>query len=466
MIDSKSVQYLILGAGPTGLGAAYRLKELGIDDFLILEKENQPGGLAASFFDEKGFTWDIGGHVQFSHYKYFDELMDKALGKHGWIHHERESWIWIEDRFVPYPFQNNIRYLSKEKMWKCLSGLIELYQSPQKDPLNFEEWILDTQGKGLAEVFMFPYNFKVWAHPLSMLDYRWVGERVSVVDLRRLTENVLFDKDDVSWGPNNTFRFPKKGGTGAVWLGVAKLIGYEKFRLETIVKSVNMSRKIVTTHHGASYQYQNLINTFPLDLFSKMIEDAPKTLAEKASGLLYSSTHIFGVGLKGQPPSHLQKKCWIYFPENNNPFYRVTVFSNYSPQNVPDIRTYWSLMAEVSESRYKTVNPETLLEEVIQGMINTKLITSKKDVVSTWSIRAGHGYPIPTIERNQILDSILPELEKQNIYSRGRFGGWKYEVSNQDHSLMQGVEVINRLENNELEITLPFPNKANVVRCK
>ena len=115
----KSFKYLILGAGPTGLGAAYRLKELEIEDFLILEKENQPGGLASSFIDEKGFTWDIGGHVQFSHYKYFDDLMDKALGKEGWIQHERESWVWIQNRFVPYPFQNNIRYLPKETMWKC-----------------------------------------------------------------------------------------------------------------------------------------------------------------------------------------------------------------------------------------------------------------------------------------------------------------------------------------------------------
>src|SRR6478609_47780 len=102
-MSSTKVKYLIIGAGPTGLGAAYRLKELGIEDFLVVDAAPQVGGLAASFKDDKGFTWDIGGHVQFSHYKYFDELMLKALGADGWLTHQRESWVWIEHRFVPYP---------------------------------------------------------------------------------------------------------------------------------------------------------------------------------------------------------------------------------------------------------------------------------------------------------------------------------------------------------------------------
>ena len=63
-------KYVIIGSGPTGLGAGYRLKELGITNFIILERENRIGGLAKSFVDDKGFTWDVGGHVQFSHYTY------------------------------------------------------------------------------------------------------------------------------------------------------------------------------------------------------------------------------------------------------------------------------------------------------------------------------------------------------------------------------------------------------------
>jgi protoporphyrinogen oxidase len=70
---------LVVGAGPTGLGAAWRLHELGCDDFLVLEAGETPGGLASSFRDEHGFTWDVGGHVQFSHYAYYDSVLDRAV---------------------------------------------------------------------------------------------------------------------------------------------------------------------------------------------------------------------------------------------------------------------------------------------------------------------------------------------------------------------------------------------------
>src|SRR5271168_4582876 len=118
MENQLTTRYAILGAGPTGLGAAKQLRDLGEQSFHLYEGSSRVGGLAGSVVDPKGFTWDIGGHIQFSHYRYFDELMKQALGEH-WLHHQRESWVWIDGRFVPYPFQNNIRHLSAAARWKC-----------------------------------------------------------------------------------------------------------------------------------------------------------------------------------------------------------------------------------------------------------------------------------------------------------------------------------------------------------
>ncbi|MDP9005894.1 MAG: NAD(P)-binding protein, partial [Actinomycetota bacterium] len=73
----REPRIVIIGAGPTGLGAGYRLQELGYDDWVILEANDYVGGLATSFTDDAGFTYDIGGHVMFSHYPYYDELVDK-----------------------------------------------------------------------------------------------------------------------------------------------------------------------------------------------------------------------------------------------------------------------------------------------------------------------------------------------------------------------------------------------------
>src|SRR5690242_10166036 len=113
---------LILGAGPTGLGAASRFEELGFDDFLLLCGDARAGGLAASELDAQGFTWDLGGHVQFSHYPQYDAMLDRVLPGQ-WLWHERESWIWFRDRFVPYPFQNNLHRLDPPERDRALAGL-------------------------------------------------------------------------------------------------------------------------------------------------------------------------------------------------------------------------------------------------------------------------------------------------------------------------------------------------------
>ena len=108
-----SPRIVIIGAGPTGLGAGYRLRELGYDNFLMLEARGHVGGLASSETSANGFIYDIGGHVLFSHYEYFDRLFDKLLGDEYQLL-LRESWVWMCDRFLPYPVQNHIQYLPKD----------------------------------------------------------------------------------------------------------------------------------------------------------------------------------------------------------------------------------------------------------------------------------------------------------------------------------------------------------------
>lgn len=458
-----SQRILIIGAGPTGLGAAHRLNEVGYDNWLLLEGSAVAGGLAGSVVDEKGFTWDLGGHVQFSHYRYFDRLMDDLLGPDGWLYHERESWVWLKNRFVPYPFQMNLHRLPPEDMQACVLGLVRLYkQANTKKPANFGEWIDATFGRGIAEIFMRPYNYKVWAYPPEEMQYSWIGERVAVTDLERVLKNVFDQRDDVSWGPNNTFRFPKHGGTGAVWRECARRLPQEKLKYNARVRRVDSAARIVELEDGTQHEYDVLLSTIPVDDLVAM-SDQQTQLGEAIQQLRYSSTHIFGVGLKGAPADELATKCWMYFPEDDCPFYRVTVFSNYSPNNVPDISKYWSLMAEVSESPAKAV-PATAaerLEEVIQGMLNTRLIRSREDIVSTWQIRLEHGYPTPSLERDAAILKVLPALQKVGIYSRGRFGAWRYEVSNQDHSLMQGVEWVNHVLYGGEELTLWHPEVVN-----
>lgn len=426
---------ILIGAGPTGLGAGYRLKEQGEESFLVLEKNDYPGGLSASFKDKQGFTWDIGGHVLFSHYQYFDKLLDRLL-EDEYQSHERISRVRIADTWVPYPFQNNIRYLPPKLQWECVQGLLDL--KGNKSVHNFKEWMEAVFGAGIVRLFMRPYNFKVWAHLAETMDFTWIEERVSVVDINRVLKNIILKREDVAWGPNNQFKFPLYGGTGEIFTRMAREInGHIKYN--TPVVSIDAHKKIITTKDGEQFSYKYLLNTSPLDIFTGKLSNAPDSIQAAASRLKHNSVHVSGIGINSIKND---STCWMYFPEDNCPFYRVTNFHNYSPNNVADHESQSAFMAETSFSKHKPEIREDLLDKAVSGLNNTGLIsnTDMDKFETKWEYTAEYAYPIPCLERDKALQTIQPWLEKQNIYSRGRFGGWKYEVGNMDHSVMQGVE--------------------------
>jgi protoporphyrinogen oxidase len=439
---------VILGAGPTGLGAAYRLAEVGHTEWEVYERANHVGGLASSFRDPQGFIWDHGGHVMFSHYSYFDDLVEKML-RGDYDQHMREAWVWMHGRFVPYPFQNNIHRLPPDAFLECLMGIIEAQKTAMPRD-NFAEWIAAIFGAGIGRHFMEPYNFKVWAHPLEMMDTRWQGDRVPTVDVRRILENLLADRDDVSWGPNNKFKFPLLG-TGMLYDRMAEALPKGIHHGKQAVR-IDVMGQEVTFNDGSSTTYDHLVTTMPLTELIKCIDDCPAEVREATSDLHHTEGLFVGIGVAEECPS---SKCWMYFPESDSPFYRVTYLSNYSPQMTPG-PGHFSLLAEVSSSPYKREDPTDVVDRTIRGMVASQLLTPEQaehKIVSRQLMRVPYSYPVPTIGRDAALATIQPWLMAHGIYSRGRFGAWRYEIGNTDHSVMMGVELADRLHSGAAELT-------------
>lgn len=453
---SEQQRIVIIGAGPTGLAAGYRLQELGYRNFRILEARDRVGGLASSETSRNGFTYDIGGHVLFSHYAYFDRLFDTLMGDE-YQELVREAWVWMCGRFLPYPFQNNIRHLPKEMVLECLLGLIEA----QREPLdlarieNFEQLIHKQFGAGIARYFMMPYNFKVWAHPPSAMNREWIGERVSTPPIARVLGNVVLDRDDAGWGPNNTFKYPRHGGTGGLF---ERMVPYvrDQLRLRAETVAVDPEARTVTLADGTREPYDVLLSTMPLDRLIAMMGDAaPDAVQAQARRLRHSGSFVVGVGVDRPAGT---SKCWMYFPESDCPFYRVTYLSNYSPEVVPDHRRQHSLLAEISHSEFKPECRDTIVEQTIEGMLATRLLDESdlSRIVDTHLIERDYTYPTPSLERDAALRTIHPWLHERQLFSRGRFGAWRYEVGNMDHSVAQGVEWVNRVVLGEVEEELTY----------
>jgi len=441
MPDPSSRRIVIVGAGPCGLACARELVALGHDDWTIVERAGEAGGHAGSAVDSHGFTWDQGGHVVFSHYGEFDRLLEEALGDD--VHeHERSSYVRLDGRWIPYPFQNNLRYLSPEDAYECLVGLIEAAGSNGTEAASgasFATWMEATFGEGITRLFMRPYNLKVWATPAERMSASWIAERVSVVDHKRALRSILLGLDDVGWGPNNTFRFPRSGGTGEIYRRVADRLG-EKVRYDAELVALDTERRLARFADGSSEEYDVMVSTMPIDRLVAAVEDCPKEVRSAAASLEHNGVFVVGVGCE----RGLQDdRSWLYFADPSVPFYRATNFAKYAAANVPagDTERYSSYMTETAYSDYRPRDRGSLEEDVVDGLVATGLIDEEVPIASLYTLDVDYAYPVPTLDRDAALEVVQPWLMERDIYSRGRFGSWRYEIGNMDHAVKMGIDV-------------------------
>ena len=158
---------------------------------------------------------------------------------------------------------------------------------------------------------------------------------------------------------------------------------------------------------------------------------------------IYSTAFIVGIGIQGPQPEATKDLSWAYFPDEDIPFYRVSWHSNYSKNMSPDPERYWSLLLEVNvkslEEQLREPTPENMKEverQCLQALFKLKIVPDPAhnpeiSIARTHTQFVKYSYPVPFLKRDSILEKLLPHLEQEyGIYSRGRFGNWKYEISN------------------------------------
>ena len=166
----------ILGAGLTGIELGRRLKESG-EDFIILEKEPQIGGICRT--NKTGdYYWDFAVHAMYSRHMeiidYYNSLpLDyEYLDRNVKIFHTGEDG---KRHILDYPFETGIKDLPPKHKLICIYGYLSARTKDKKSYSNLEEWINNRLGEGIARYFMIPYNKKIWNCKLSEISEKLVS---------------------------------------------------------------------------------------------------------------------------------------------------------------------------------------------------------------------------------------------------------------------------------------------------
>lgn len=456
---------IVLGAGPTGLSAAYHLD----DDCLLLERLDHVGGWCRSIQD-KGFTFDYAGHIMFSNDPYVLELYELLLGDN--IHWQnREAWVYSKQVYTRYPFQGALYGLPPDVLKECVMGAIEARFGPVKNearravaierratnrtlalaeqPKNFEEFIYKVWGAGVAKHFAIPYNKKLWAVPLNQMETSWLGNRVPMPDLDEMIEGALKPVGK-PMGPNARFGYPLKGGFQALMNGFLPFIA-QKLQLNADITAISPSKRSVTLADGRQFKYDNLISTLPLPkLVEALGQEAPIALQNAAKGLRHVSVKCVNLGIGRE---NITDKHWIYYPEDTL-FHRIFVQGNASPAcNAPG---GFALTCEITYSEYKPLVGEDceVIQRCIDDCIRVGMINADDDIITANIVDMPYAYVVYDHDRAKNVDLIRGWLINENIVLAGRYSEWEYY--NSDHAFIAGKKAAEQitLQKENIEITL------------
>lgn len=381
----EKIKYLILGAGPAGLTFANMLRLRGETSFLVLEKEEQAGGLCRTVSVD-GSPFDIGGgHFLDVRRPKVNDFLFQFMTKEEWNLFERDSRIMVSGQTVGHPFEANIWQLELEDQVSILSSIAKAgCNSGEPMPEKFKDWIVWKLGDKIAEMYMLPYNQKMFSDELDELGTYWL-EKLPNVSFEDTLRSCLCHKAYGQQPGHASFYYPKKYGYGEVWLRMADALS-SKIIYQEEVSGLDCNIRIVTTKSGESYVAEKIITTIPWRCF-ETIQGMPQELIDAIKNLKSSAIETRYVPEQLDTPAQ-----WIYVPDEKIPYHRILVRHNFCPES----KGYWL------ETRKERV--ELFDEEVAYSYMNE------------------YAYPLNTIGKQEIMCDLLDYCKEKHIYGLGRWG--------------------------------------------
>ncbi len=426
---------VIIGAGLTGLSTAYHLEQRGFTDYKIFEKESDVGGLCRSVYQD-GFTFDYTGHLLHASDDYFRELLGNIVGLNNFNSIHRRSYIYSHETYTNYPYQINLFGLPTEVIVECIEGYAQR-SIKVKNPKNFYEWAHVNFGAGIAKNFFYPYQQKIFAYDIKKISTSWMGRFVPSTSLTQMIQGAIKAPEEQSIGYNAHFFYPKLGGI-QFWVEQLAHAVSQEIYTEFTVTQVNVKEKYVDFSNGHREYYETLITTMPLDILLRIIKDAPHTRFAKVADKLDCNS-VINLNWGFNRPD-ISNKHWIYFPEEQYPFYRIGFPHNFADGMAPEhCSSLYAEFAHVKKSARYVSQQLSATKEQIKKLFKV----SSQEIATEAVLTISHAYVLYTEWREKNLHKLHKRLHEHDIYSVGRYGEWKY--SSMQEAVLDGKKVAEQI---------------------
>lgn len=419
-------EFLILGGGIAGLAAAAELGNRAV----VVEREARPGGLVRTeCFD--GYWFDHVLHLLHvpddGTQRRMEDLLGDMLAPCPPV-----AWIETAAGTVRYPFQLNLGGLDRETAVRCLADYARACFAPPdpSPPADFESLLRRTFGAAICEIFLLPYNRKVWRRPLDSLapsGFVWNVARPSFEDALRggLEPNVARE----AYNSRAFYPRPPAGAPlrGMEVLSQALAAQTACLHLETVVERIDPATRTVAARRGGErveYRFvEECLCTLPLPTAIRLCAGVPDDLRRKADSLLHNVVFTAAFSIRGPRPDAPGQ--WRYHADESVPFTRLVYMTELDPLAAPP--EGWGVMAEIT---HPAEAPRPAREEILaaarEGLRQVGALPAGCEIVGEHLMVADPAYVVFTPESQDVVHRCRAFLEQAGISTVGRYGRWEY----------------------------------------
>ncbi|MDR2512889.1 MAG: NAD(P)/FAD-dependent oxidoreductase [Puniceicoccales bacterium] len=496
--EGNSKNVIIVGAGPAGLTAAYRLLKARPETRVLLFEETALTGGISTTIEHNGNRIDIGGHRFFSKSPLVNALWRELLPTQGapskddailgteksflqggpdpektdivMLIRERVSRIFYRRRFFDYPISiSTATFINMGLLNTVVAGFSYLYSSVfKRDEKSLEDFYINRFGKKLYKLFFEHYTEKVWGVHPSALSASWGAQRVKTLSLVTIAKEMLLKFLSPSYQSKQTslierFHYPKLG-PGQLWAVMAQKVAEMAEKsgggifYNAAVTGLSISDGRVTEvevkSNGASQKYpvEFLFSTMPVkDLVCAMGSNVPEKIGQVAANLPYRDFITVGLLVKKlrlknktniKTVGNIVPDCWIYIQERDVKIGRLQIFNNWSPYMVKDFQnTVWiglEYFCNEGDDLWG-MDREKFISFAIDELVKIDII-ERGDVLDANQVKVKKAYPayFGAYDDFPVVREYLDGVG--NLFCIGRNGQHKY--NNMDHSMLTAVKAV------------------------